>query len=39
MLREATLAYFSIRRMLPIGPRRLWAASGSVGTADCLVVS
>ena len=33
-LRIAALAEFSPIPMLPIGPRRVWAASGSVGTAD-----
>ena len=38
-LRIAALAYFSPRLRLPIEPRRLWAASGSVGTAAWLGVS
>ena len=33
------LAYFSPRPVLTLGPRKLWAASGSVGTAALLVVS
>ena len=33
------LAYFSPSPQLPIGPSRVWAASGSVGTAARLVVS
>ena len=36
--REATLAYFSCSPMLRMGPMRVWAASGSVGTAAWLVV-
>ena len=39
LLRKAMLAYFSPRPVLTLGPRKLWAASGSVGTADVLVVS
>ena len=38
-LRIAALAEFSPIPMLPIGPRRVWPASGSVGTAAWLVVS
>ena len=33
------LAYFSPSPKLPIRPRMVWAASGSVGTAAWLVVS
>ena len=38
-LRIAALALFSPSTRLPIGPRRPWAASGSVVTAAWLVVS
>ena len=38
-LRSAAPAWFSPSPRLPIGPRRVWAASGSVGTAAWLVVS
>ena len=38
-LRIAALASFSPSPRLPLGPRRFWAASGSVGTAAWLVVS
>ena len=39
LLRKATLAEFSPSPMLPIGPRRVWASSGSVFTAAWWVVS
>ena len=39
LLREVTLAWVSPSPRLPIGPRRVWAASGSEGTAAWLVVS
>ena len=35
----AALAWFSSSPRLPIGPRKVWAASGSEGTAAWLVVS
>ena len=39
LLRNAALANFSPSPMLPVGPRRVWAASGSLGTAAWLLVS
>ena len=39
LLRKTTLAYFSPGTMLPIGSRRVWATSGSVGRVAWWVVS
>ena len=39
LVRKATLAYFSPSLLLPLGPRWLWASSGSVGTAAWVVAS
>ena len=39
LLGNATLAYFSPSPWLPLWPRRIWAASGSVSTAAWLQVS
>ena len=39
LAQDRTLAYFSPSPRLPTGPRRGWAASGSVGTAAWLLVS
>ena len=36
---ESLACLFSPSPLLPQGPWKLWAASGSVGTADVLVVS
>ena len=38
-LRIAAIASFSPSPRLPLGPRSVWAASGSLGTAAWLVVS